>query len=127
MLPLRRFESERKSQKNSRARVPKGPNFPMKNLKCSELGEWAAVQDIGIVAPIFAVLFIVVLGCMFCKINYSEDYENMDKFLATGGDKTNAEAYSKYIEARKRKFNAMIVAALAIVIAAYIAFIAFGI
>ncbi len=95
----------------------------MKNLKSSELGEWAAAQDIGIVAPILVVLCIVVLGCMFCKINYSEDYENMDKFLASGGDKTNAEAYSKYIESRKRKFNAMIVAALAVVITAYIALI----
>lgn len=95
----------------------------MKNLKSSELGEWAAAQDIGIVAPILVVLCIVVLGCMFCKINYSEDYENMDKFLAAGGDKTNAEAYSKYIESRKRKFNAMIVAALAVVITAYIALI----
>ncbi len=71
--------------------------------------------------PIALVFVVVLLGRGFFRINNGDD--EMEKFIALGGDKLDFEAFERFAKQRRFYGNLLLCAALLVVAGLYVYFL----
>ena len=99
----------------------------MEQLNGADVGGLELMCDWGFIVPVVAALCFVVLGGLFCKVNFIDDEGNMDGYIRTGGDKTDADDFQRFRRRRKHFYSSLIITAIIIVALVYILFLLKGV